>query len=228
MKFLGVLEEREGARGVSVLRCDLLGGWGEEAKAEVLRGLLLRREESERWLVLLTTLEKELLFHEGGALGGGFCVVERLAVGCVCCTGYLALQYALIRFLREHKPTRLILEIPLSALPQSLCDALGRMGLQGALEAGRFVMVCEGEGREGGQMARQLGMHLQCADMGYMRGEGCEDLWADFPEKPSFREVAQVLLAMEEPRRRSIERVGEERAARGAPIVSRWLGKERA
>jgi hypothetical protein len=225
VKFLGVLEEREGARGITVLRCDLLGGWGEEAKAEVLRGLLLRREESERWLVLLTTLGKEALAKEGGALEGGFCVVERLAVGCVCCTGYLALQYALIRFLREHKPTRLILEIPLSALPQSLCDALGRMGLQGALEAGRFVMVCQGEGA-GGQRVRQLGMHLQCADMGYMRGEGCEELWADFPEKPSFREVEQVLLAMDAPRRQSIEKMGE--GVTGAPIVSRWLGKERA
>lgn len=62
----------------------------------------------------------------GEQLAGRPIVMQQAPIGCACCTARITFRIALVRFLREHRPTRLIVEFGpgthVEALRRQLAD----------------------------------------------------------------------------------------------------------
>ena len=96
----------------------LVTGAGGAAKQAFIRALLAARPDDEHWAVLdndnshLTTLQQNARLSVAGILG------------CMCCTGQIALQTGIVQLLRRSHPQRLIIVVSDAAEPEPLKQAL--------------------------------------------------------------------------------------------------------
>lgn len=96
----------------------LVTGAGGAAKQAFIRALLAARPDNEHWAVLdndnshLTTLQENARFSVTSIMG------------CMCCTGQLALQTGIVQLLRRSHPQRLIIVASAAAEPAPLERAL--------------------------------------------------------------------------------------------------------
>lgn len=97
------------------------GGVGERSAA--IEGLITAHPKGELVGVLragIGTLEA------GERIAGHRVVMEQAPIGCACCTARVTFRIALVRFLRDHRPARLIVEFGpgthVDALRQQLAD----------------------------------------------------------------------------------------------------------
>jgi G3E family GTPase len=97
-------------------------------KTTAILGLLARQPPDARWAVLVNEFGE--IGIDGAALDRDGLAVREIPGGCICCTAGVALQVALVRLLREVRPTRLLIEPTGLAHPASVVDALRRPGIR--------------------------------------------------------------------------------------------------
>lgn len=96
----------------------LVTGAGGAAKQAFIRALLAARPDNEHWAVFdndnshLTTLQENAQLSVASIMG------------CMCCTGQLALQTGIVQLLRRSHPQRLIIVVSDAAEPEPLKQAL--------------------------------------------------------------------------------------------------------
>jgi G3E family GTPase len=96
----------------------LLTGASGAAKQAFARALLAARPAGEHWAILdndnshLTTLQENAQLSVANI------------IGCMCCTGQLALQTGIVQLLRRSHPQRLIIVVSSAAEPDPLTRAL--------------------------------------------------------------------------------------------------------
>ncbi len=117
----------------------LVTGAGGAAKQTFIRALLAARPDSEHWAILdndnshLTTLQANAQLSVASIMG------------CMCCTGQLALQTGIVQLLRRSHPQRLIIVVSAAAEPAPLEHALQQEHLAQAITISHqwFVAVAE-------------------------------------------------------------------------------------
>lgn len=139
----------------------LLTGAGGAVKQAFIRALLAARPDNEHWAVLdndnshLTSLQENARLSVASIMG------------CMCCTGQLALQTGIVQLLRRSHPQRLIIVASAAAEPDPLERALQQEYLSRAVTVTHQWFVATAEDLTPAlPAARQL--HLQqwqAADM---------------------------------------------------------------
>jgi len=139
----------------------LVTGASGAAKQAFVRALLAARPSNEHWAILdndnshLTTLPENAQLSVASILG------------CMCCTGQLALQTGIVQLLRRSHPQRLIIVVSAAAEPDPLQRALRQEYLARAITITHQWLVAAAEDLTPAlPAARQL--HLQqwqAADM---------------------------------------------------------------
>ena len=80
---------------------------------------------------------------DGAALARDALAVREIPGGCICCTAGVALQVALVRLLREVRPTRLIIEPTGLAHPATVIDALRRPGIRESVDVRATITLVD-------------------------------------------------------------------------------------
>lgn len=96
----------------------LVTGAGGAAKQAFIRALLAARPDDEHWAVLDNDNSRLTTLQENAQLS------VASIIGCMCCTGQIALQTGIVQLLRRSHPQRLIIVASAAAEPAPLARAL--------------------------------------------------------------------------------------------------------
>ncbi len=111
-------------------------------KTTAVRHLLSGAPAGERWAVLVNEFGEVGI--DGALLGGGLAVRE-VRGGCICCAAGLPLRVAIVRLLREIRPSRLLVEPSGLAKPASVVDLLRAPGLGQAVAPRAVITLVDAE-----------------------------------------------------------------------------------
>ncbi|TVQ90620.1 MAG: GTP-binding protein [Deltaproteobacteria bacterium] len=118
----------------------LTGALGVGKTTTILR-LLAAQPADANWAILVNEFGEVGI--DGAILADGGVAVREIPGGCICCTAGVALQVALVRLLRDLRPTRLIIEPTGLAHPASVIDILRRPGLRDSVDLRATVTLID-------------------------------------------------------------------------------------
>lgn len=105
----------------------LITGAAGAAKQAFVRALLAARPANEHWAILDNDNSHLITLPENAQLS------MASIIGCMCCTGQLALQTGIVQLLRRSHPQRLIIVVSEAAEPDPLASALQQGFLASAI-----------------------------------------------------------------------------------------------
>lgn len=100
---------------------------------------LISHKSHQRWALLLNEFGK--IGIDGALVTDDDIAIKEVNGGCICCTGQLPLQVALVRLINEHHPDRLIIEPTGLAHPDELLDQLSEPHWQTTLTLNAVICV---------------------------------------------------------------------------------------
>lgn len=126
---------------------NLIAGPLGAGKTTLIRDLLSRRPEGERWAVLvneygLVGLDAALLGGEAGPAGDDGVEIREVAGGCICCSAGLMFGVALARLL-HREPDRLLIEPTGLAALSGILDTLDRPGTRELVDVRSVVCLVD-------------------------------------------------------------------------------------
>ncbi|MFK7931205.1 MAG: GTP-binding protein [Myxococcota bacterium] len=110
-------------------------------KTTAIRALVRQAPLGSRWAVVVNEFGEVGI--DAAALDGGGLAVHEIPGGCICCTSGLALNVALVRILREVRPTRILIEPTGLAHPASVLDMLNAQAMSEAVRVRATITLID-------------------------------------------------------------------------------------
>ncbi|WP_064611112.1 CobW family GTP-binding protein [Moraxella catarrhalis] len=116
----------------------LVTGFLGAGKTTLINALIAHKSH-QKWALLINEFGK--IGIDGALVAGDDIAIKEVNGGCICCTGQLPLQVALVRLINEHHPDRLIIEPTGLAHPDELLDQLSEPHWQTTLRLNAVICV---------------------------------------------------------------------------------------
>ncbi|OAV01304.1 hypothetical protein AO382_0800 [Moraxella catarrhalis] len=116
----------------------LVTGFLGAGKTTLINALIAHKSH-QKWALLINEFGK--IGIDGALVTGDDIAIKEVNGGCICCTGQLPLQVALVRLIHEHHPDRLIIEPTGLAHPDELLDQLSEPHWQTTLRLNAVICV---------------------------------------------------------------------------------------
>ncbi|USZ15742.1 GTP-binding protein [Moraxella sp. FZFQ2102] len=121
----------------------IITGFLGAGKTTLLNTLITHKLSDDKWVLLINEFGK--IGIDGSLITQDDDItIKEVSGGCICCTGQLPLQIALVRLLGDHKPSRLIIEPTGLAHPDELLGQLGAAHWQASLKLQAVLCVVAG------------------------------------------------------------------------------------
>ena len=108
-------------RPIHQIPTTLVTGFLGAGKTTLINALITHKSH-QRWALLLNEFGQ--IGIDSALVTDDDIAIKEVNGGCICCTGQLPLQVALVRLINEHHPDRLIIEPTGLAHPNELLDQL--------------------------------------------------------------------------------------------------------
>lgn len=116
----------------------LVTGFLGAGKTTLINALIAHKSH-QKWALLINEFGK--IGIDGALVADDDIAIKEVNSGCICCTGQLPLQVALVRLINEHHPDRLIIEPTGLAHPDELLDQLSEPHWQTTLRLNAVICV---------------------------------------------------------------------------------------